>query len=640
MALIAAVSLAACGGGGGSSGGGSNAAPTAAFTVNPASGTAPLTVTVDAAASTDSDGTITSYAWSFGDSANGSGVSTTHNYTSAGTFTITLTVRDDDGKTAATTRSVTVSSGPPPPNVVVSGRITYRRVPFDNTRGGGLDYSRTMSAPARNIVVDLIKASDQSVLFTVNTDANGNYRFATAPVSTDVKVRARAQTRSTVGATWNVQVKNNANSNALYVMDSNSFNTGVADITRDLEAKSGWPDFNGTSYSDPPRVAGPFAIVDSLYSAVQFVVTQGDDHSIVLPDLNVYWSPLNQSSGNFDPATGNIQTTQYRSGASGGIYVLGKENVDTDEYDEHVLTHEFQHYLQDVTSRDDTMGGSHSFGERLDMRVAFSEGYANAFSGMSLGDSLYRDSNGASQGDDGFFDLETSSVNPLGWYNESSIGALAWDLYDSTADANDGVALPYAAIASVFRNELRAGQALTSIFPLVVALKTNNAASAATINTLVGSFQIVAGTMTPFAATETNDGGNGDALPLYTNIVPNGPAVAVCGNDDAGIYNKFANRRFLKFSLASSLNATIHAAYTSTGSDAPGGSTVTPDPDLVLYKAGEIARAESSNANVEDLVRTLDAGDYVIEVYEYSHIETPSSGTSRGRTCYNVTITG
>ena len=79
--------------------------------------------------------------------------------------------------------------------------------------------------------------------------------------------------------------------------------------------------------------------------------------------------------------------------------MLGKENVDTDEYDEHVLTHEFQHYLQNLTSRDDTMGGPHSLGEKLDMRLAFSEGYANAFSGMSLGDPVYRDSGRVTPGE-------------------------------------------------------------------------------------------------------------------------------------------------------------------------------------------------------------------------------------------------
>jgi PKD repeat protein len=641
VALAAMFALAACGGGGGGSGS-SNQAPNASFTANPVSGAAPLMVIVNASASSDPDGTISSYSWNFGDNSSGSGASTTHNYTVAGTYTITLTVRDNGGKTDTAQQSVSVTAGPPPTSVIVSGRVRYDRVPFKAAAGGGLDYARTTLTPARNIVVELIKTSDQSLLFTTSTDANGNYSFATAPVNTDVKVRARAQTRSTSGATWNIQVKNNTNSNALYVLDSSSFNTGVANQSKNLDADSGWPGANGTSYiPGDPRAAAPFAILDSLYSALQFVVTQGGDASISLPDLDVYWSKSNQASDTFAPATGNIQTTQYRNEpVTGGIYVLGKENVDTDEYDDHVLTHEFQHYLQDVTSRDDTVGGPHSFGEKLDMRVAFSEGYANAFSGMALEDPVYRDSSGASQGGDGGFNLETTAVSPLGWYNESTIAALAWDLFDTAADANDGVALPYSSIATSFRTTLRTGQPLTSIFPLVVALKTSEPASATAINTLVGSKGMVASTMNPFGATETNDAGNGDALPLYTAIIPNGGAVKVCGNRVAGIYNKVANRRFLTFSLAAALNATIHVAYTANGSDPPGGSTVTPDPDIVLYQAGEIARSESSAANQEDLVRALAAGDYVIEVYEYSHIEDPTSGTPRGRTCYNVTITG
>ena len=637
IVLAASLVLAGCGGGGGG-GGGSNQAPVASFTVSPASGQAPVTVTVNASASSDPDGSISSYAWSFGDSSSGSGATTTHEYAVAGSYTITLTVRDNRGATSTAQQTVTVTSGPPPASVKVSGRITYERVPFANASGGGLDYGRTTAAPARGIVVELLRSSNSSVLVTTATDSNGNYSFDTAPVSTDVKVRARAQTRSTSGATWDVQVKNNTNADALYVMDSASFNTGTADVTRNLLADSGWPDFQGTSYTGT-RVAAPFAILDSMYSAVQFVVTQGGDPTIALPALNVFWSPQNRSSNDFTPATGNIQTTLYRTGADGGIYVLGNDGVDTDEYDEHVLTHEFQHYLQDNTSRDDTVGGSHSFGEKLDLRVAFSEGYANAFSGMSLGDPLYRDSFGASQSGDSGFNLETTSVNPAGWFNESTLAAVLWDLYDSAADANDGVNLSYATIFDTFRSTLRTGQPLTSIFPLVVALRTANPGAASAINTLVGSRGMVAGTMDPFGSTETNSGSNTDALPLYTNLTLNGGAVTLCGNRTEGTYNKIANRRFLKFTLAGTVNATIRAVFNAGASDTTPGQ-VTPDPDIVLFNGGAIAVAESSNANQEDLVRTLAPGDYVVEVYEYSHIEDPATGTPRGRTCYNVTLTG
>ena len=75
-----------------------NVAPTAALSVN----CQDLTCTFDASGSSDSDGTIVDYAWDFGDGALGSGESTTHSYSQPGTYTVTLTVTDDDGATDST----------------------------------------------------------------------------------------------------------------------------------------------------------------------------------------------------------------------------------------------------------------------------------------------------------------------------------------------------------------------------------------------------------------------------------------------------------------------------------------------------------------------------------------------------------
>ena len=68
-----------------------------------------LDCSFDASGSSD-DGTITSYAWGFGDGQSGSGVHTTHTYGSAGPRTVTLTVTDDGGQSDQTTVSINPST--------------------------------------------------------------------------------------------------------------------------------------------------------------------------------------------------------------------------------------------------------------------------------------------------------------------------------------------------------------------------------------------------------------------------------------------------------------------------------------------------------------------------------------------------
>jgi PKD repeat protein len=84
----------------------SNSPPTANFTFTTSTLTANFTDT-----STDSDGTIASRSWNFGDGGTSSTANPSHTYASAGTYSVTLTVTDNSGATNATSKSVTVTSG-------------------------------------------------------------------------------------------------------------------------------------------------------------------------------------------------------------------------------------------------------------------------------------------------------------------------------------------------------------------------------------------------------------------------------------------------------------------------------------------------------------------------------------------------
>ena len=64
----------------------------------------------DASASDDSDGSITSYDWDFGDGHSGTGVSASHAYAQAGTYPVRLTVTDDSGGTATAQSDVTTTA--------------------------------------------------------------------------------------------------------------------------------------------------------------------------------------------------------------------------------------------------------------------------------------------------------------------------------------------------------------------------------------------------------------------------------------------------------------------------------------------------------------------------------------------------
>jgi hypothetical protein len=458
-------------------------------------------------------------------------------------------------------------NGSPSSSVTVAGTVTYTSYQPDVTTG--LDYGSPTEKPIRGAVIELQNSSG-TVLDSDNTSAAGNYSL-TAPANTSISIIVKAALGSP--ASPHTKIVDNTSGAALYAMTM-AVTTGTSAVTQNFNANSGW---DGTSYSGT-RTAAPFSILDTIYAAQQMVLAA--DSGASFPTLTVNWSKNNKPTEG-DLALGEIGTSHYRSD---NLYILGAEGLDTDEYDTHIIAHEWGHYFEAKFSRSDHIGGGHSPGDILDPTVAFGEGFGNAFSGMVMNDPLYVDTGGISQATvDLDFNLETDSVldtdtdtngTPLdGFYSETSIQEILYDLYDSGASDDDAIGLGFAPLYEVLVNGQKTTPAFTSIFSFLHYLKQANPASSSAITSLAMAENIGAGD--EYEAT---------SFPLYTNVPFDGSIVTIDVDGyplqtwntygpittDNPPGNKLFNRLYFK------VKATAAGCYTLEVTPTDGG-------DLVVY---------------------------------------------------------
>ncbi|MBI3803116.1 MAG: PKD domain-containing protein [Nitrospirae bacterium] len=90
-----------------------NRPPSARITADPPSGMAPFIAHLDGSASSDPDGTLTSYRWNLGDGTTASGAIIDHIYPVAGTFTVTLSVTDNQGAIGTSQMKLSVTAAEP-----------------------------------------------------------------------------------------------------------------------------------------------------------------------------------------------------------------------------------------------------------------------------------------------------------------------------------------------------------------------------------------------------------------------------------------------------------------------------------------------------------------------------------------------
>ncbi len=166
----------------------------------PYNGTVDVAVQFDGSASSDSDGSIASYSWDFGNGTNGTGATPSATYTEAGTFDVTLTVTDDAGGTnsVSTTVDVIAAANQLPvanPGGPYDGTVDVA-VQFDGSASSdpdgsiasySWDFGNGTSGTGATPSVTYSEAGTFDVTLTVTDDAG-----ATNSMSTTVEVIAAA----------------------------------------------------------------------------------------------------------------------------------------------------------------------------------------------------------------------------------------------------------------------------------------------------------------------------------------------------------------------------------------------------------------------------------------------------------------
>jgi PKD repeat protein len=108
-----------------------NTPPAAALSASALAGVAPLTVSFDGSASSDADGTVVSWEWTFGDGTSDGGATASHTYDTPGTYPVELRVWDDRGATWREKTRVTVLPIAPPGEVLDNGSFETGLAPWE-----------------------------------------------------------------------------------------------------------------------------------------------------------------------------------------------------------------------------------------------------------------------------------------------------------------------------------------------------------------------------------------------------------------------------------------------------------------------------------------------------------------------------
>ena len=308
----------------------------------------------------------------------------------------------------------------------LSGRAFYQKLEVTDN---GLDLDHPSMNPIRGARIEVYDNATRNLISVSDPDVNGNFLVLVPPNATNLVIKAVSRLRSV-----DLKVEDNTNANQFYVIKSAELDM------RERPAS--------VLVVDRTRLSGAFNILEQIQRSNDFV-RSADPQFAEFP-FTIFWSEKNQNKSGYIK-DGLVGSTVFFP-TSGIAYVLGDRNTDSDEYDDSVLIHEYAHVLAVKFSHDDSIGGVHKTGDKLDPRVAWSEGWANFFSAAVRNDSIYRDSKEPGGANVLRFDLE-ENYPPNSWTgygSETSVQALLWDLLDDKSEFADTLQLDFSQIWAAF----------------------------------------------------------------------------------------------------------------------------------------------------------------------------------------------
>ena len=282
------------------------------------------------------------------------------------------------------------------------------------------------------------------------------------------------------------------------------------------------------------------------------------------------------------------------------------------------------------------------------MTVAYSEGWGDAFSGMALtrasashvpSPKSYQDSSGFRQSDVFDFELDEQPVSfsdadkSIGWYSESSVFKIFYQLFDSDNGGSDSATIPFSVLYKTLAS-LKDSESLISIYSFIDRLKQYSPADEAAINAIVFSENIEV--VTDAYGSDESIVNNGiymmdkpDILPVYTHLLPS-TDVGVCSNPQFGLNNKLSVIQYIIFDSPQSAN------YRFTLSPFLG-QTGDGKPAIEIYKMGDFVDGFFiEEAGELQFSTDLSYGRHMLLVYDNDNVSIASENTARR--CFTVRV--